>query len=97
MIEKIELREIEIKSPLENLKIGDNFLYKGNYRNGYEEGISKIKRFYKEVSFWKGVEKNENSEYAVLMELENKKIILLGFIKNKSNFKLSENYSKNYN
>lgn len=40
----LEIREIEIPSPIESLKVGDDFSYKGQYKDGYEEGISKIKR-----------------------------------------------------
>jgi len=85
-ISDLEIREIEIPSPIENLKVGDDFFYKGQYKNGYEEGISKIKRFYKEVPFWDGVErkvrKNEGG-HPVWMELENRKIVLLGYIEYK--------------
>jgi hypothetical protein len=56
LFEALELRKIEIPSPIDTLKIGDDFSYKGQYKDGYEEGISKIKRFYKEVAFWDGVE-----------------------------------------
>ncbi len=56
-MKNLEIREIEIVSPIEELKVGDDFLYSGQYKDGYEEGVSKIKRFYKEVPFWDGIEK----------------------------------------
>lgn len=90
----LEIREIEIPSPIENLKVGDDFFYNGQYKDGYEEGISKIKRFYKEVPFWDGVErkvrKNEGGGHPVWMELENLKIVLLGYLEYKDKFRLSD-------
>ena len=93
----LEIKEIEITSPIENLNVGDEFSYKGQYKSGYEEGISKIKRFYKEVPFWDGVErkvrKNEGGEHPVWMELENLKIVLLGYLEYKDKFRLSDRYN----
>jgi hypothetical protein len=92
----LEIREIEIPSPIENLKVGDDFFYNGQYKDGYEEGISKIKRFYKEVPFWDGVErkvrKNEGGVHSVWMELENLKIVLLGYLEYKDKFRLSDSF-----
>jgi hypothetical protein len=78
----LEIKEIEIDSPI-NLKIGNNFNYKGHYKNGYEEGFSKIKRFYKEVPFWDGIERKidkYDSGFPIWMVLENGKLVLIGYI-----------------
>lgn len=96
-LNNLEIREIEIPSPIDNLKVGDDFSYKGQYKDGYEEGISKIKRFYKEVPFWDGVEKKVKKNYGgghpVWMELENRKIVLLGFLQYKDKFELSDRFN----
>jgi hypothetical protein len=78
----VEIQKITVESPLKNLKIGDDFNYKGIYIHGYEEGKSKIKGFFKKVPFWDGVERkiNENTSFPILMELENDKIVLIGYI-----------------
>ena len=93
----LEIREIEIPSPIDSLRVGDDFSYKGQYKNGYEEGISKIKRFYKEVPFWGGIEekvkKNYGGGHPVWMELENSKIVLLGFLQYKDKFELSDRFN----
>ena len=93
----LEIKEIEITSPIENLKVGDDFLDKGQYITGYEESISKIKRFYKEVPFWDGVErkvrKNEGGGHPVWMELDNHKIVLLGYLEYKDKFRLSDSFN----
>ena len=90
----LEIKEIEIPSPIETLKVGDDFFYNGEYISGYQEGISKIKRFYKEVPFWdemeRKVRKSEGGGNPVWMELENRKIVLLGYLEYKDKFRLSD-------
>ena len=76
-LQKLEIREIEITSPIQSLKIGDDYLFEGEYINGYEKGVSKIKRFYKETIFYDGVEKDRMC--SIWMELQNGKMNLLGF------------------
>ena len=97
LFEALELKKIEIPSPIDTLKVGDDFTYKGQYKDGYEEGISKIKRFYKEVAFWDGVERKVNKNYGggnpVSMELENGKLVLLGFLQYKDKFELSDYFN----
>lgn len=84
-----KLIEVEIESPIEKFKIGDDYEFSGLYVNGFQSGKSKIKRFYKDafvnddgVISTLGVE-------SVFMELENSKLILLGFF-NKDGFQISE-------
>ena len=95
-MENLELREIDIPSPVKGLNIGEDFSYKGNYKGNYEEGISKIKRFYKDVPFWDGKEQklDKDDNYGVWMQLENDKLILLGFIGYKNKFYKSKNFDK---
>jgi hypothetical protein len=82
----LEIRKIEITSPIQELKIGEYFLK------------TKIKRFYKEVPFWNGIErkmkKNEGG-HPVWMELDNLKIILLGYLKYNDIFLLSDSFNLN--
>ena len=96
-INKLEIKEIEIPSPIEGLNIGEDFFYKGISITGYEEGVSKIKRIYKEVPFWNGKErkvmKNEGGPNGVWMELENNKLILLGFLEYKDKFRLADSFN----
>ena len=96
-MENLELREIDIPSPVKGLNIGEDFSYKGNYKGNYEEGISKIKRFYKEVPFWNGkeskVKKNEGGSHPIWMELENSKLVLLGFLEYKDKFRLNDSFN----
>ncbi len=80
-MKKLDIRQIEITSPIESLKIGDDYFYSGEYKDGYEEGISKIKSFYQDVLFYNGVEKNTDGGNSVWMDLENNKMVLLGFLK----------------
>jgi len=93
-INKLEIKKIEITSPIEGLNIGEDFFYKGMYITGYEEGVSKIKRIYKEVPFWNGkerkVKKNGVGGHPIWMELENSKLVLLGFLEYKDKFSLNE-------
>lgn len=99
MLERLEIKEIEIDSPIDELKIGDDFKWSGVYHQvGFQEGISKIVRFYKEVPFWDGVEKkvkkNIGGGNPVWMELENKKLILLGFLQYKNRFEAADSFVK---
>ena len=93
----LKVREIEIPSPIDSLRVGDDFSYKGQYKDSCEECISKIKRFYKEVPFWDGIEKKVKKSYGggypVWMELENNKIVLLGFLQYKDKFELSDRFN----
>ena len=79
MFGKIEIRKIEIPSPIKSLKIGDDF-------NG-----SKIKTIYKEVVYWNDIpnkipKNNEGGGITVCMQLEDDQILLLGqFIYKKIN------------
>lgn len=91
MENKIEILEIDIPSPIEGLNIGEDFFYEGQYVNGYEEGVSKITRIYKEVVLWDGKE-FEGGTDGVWMQLENNKLVLLGFLEYKVNFCLSDNF-----
>lgn len=90
-----EVKEINTESPINYLKIGKDFLYSGNYINGHEEGVSKIKRFYCERFFHnnkpKKLDKNSSPD-PMFMELENSKIILLGFIDYQDNFTTSNSF-----
>lgn len=79
MSDVVEIREIEVKSPIHGLNIGDELRYDGQYINGYEEGSSPITRFFKEVSFINGVE-SCNYNIPVSAELSNGKHILIGFL-----------------
>ena len=96
----LEIREIEITSPIFDLKIGDEFNYRGTYKDGYEEGSSKIIRFYKEVPFWDNIEskptKNGSNDLPAWAELENGKLILLGYFGFKQKFRISETFNIKY-
>lgn len=87
------IEEIEIDSPVSSLKTGNDFSYKGTYINGYEEGTSKIKRFYKEIFSLDKVKEDQKDDCNYLMELENGKIFLLGFC-NDGEFLLSNRFKK---
>lgn len=83
------LIKVPIDSPLSYLNIGDFYEYAGQYKNGYEKGTSKIKRFYYKAFTFNGIimEKDENSiPNPVYMELENGKIELIGFLDYNNNF-----------
>ena len=89
----IEIREIEAQSPIDGLKIGDDYFYSGTYIHGYSEGTSRIARFYKEAIFVDGaISPTDAASY--WMELENGKLILLGMSK-RGDFKLASSFSKN--
>jgi hypothetical protein len=84
-MKKLELKEITIESPLSELKIGDEYHFKGtDFKLGYQEGFSKIKSFYKIVPFWddepSAPKKDGSNNFPVFMILENEKEILLGFM-----------------
>lgn len=91
----IEIREVEIDSPLDSLNIGDKCRYKGQYVRGYEEGSSNIKRFYKDVIFIDGIPEESEDITPVWVELDDGKLILLGVFDNKQNFKTSERFNNN--
>ena len=99
MNKNLEIRKIDIQSPISDLNIGDDFNYKGHYIDGYEEGFSKIVRFYKEVPFWDNVEskpeKNGSNDFPVWAELENGKLILLGYFGFENKFRISDSLNKN--
>lgn len=88
----LEIRVIEIPSPIDELNIGDDFFYKGYSISG----ISKIKRFYKDVVFLDNVEqkpiKNSGKGHPVIMELENGYLALLGFISYCEEFELNNSF-----
>lgn len=86
-----ELKQISIDSPIPELKIGDIFNYKGRYKDGYDEGFSKIKGFYIEEFYING-EKSNSNRNSCFMELENGKLILLGFMVDGS-FEVRDNYN----
>jgi hypothetical protein len=92
-----EIREIDTESPLPEYKVGEDYHYAGEYVHGYEEGTSKIVRFYKDVTFWNGKEeplKKDNSNFhGIWMQLENGKRILLGFL-TYSKFKVADSFKK---
>lgn len=96
MTYKTETKEIEITSPIDKLVIGEEFLYNGRYKNGYEEGISKIKRFYYEQFYLNDIPqlpKKDGNENSVWMELENGKEFLLGFLDYKNKFTVTDRFN----
>ncbi|XAI97327.1 hypothetical protein [Leptolyngbya phage Lbo-JY46] len=99
-MKNLEIREIDIPSPIPDLFVGKEFNYRGTYKDGYEEGFSKIKRFYKEVPFWDNVEshptKNGSNDLSAWAELENGKLILLGFFGFKNKFRISDIFNIKY-
>ena len=92
MLSNIEIKEIEVESPIDSLNIGDEYFYSGTYVHGYHEGTSKIIRFYKEVIFIDGVDNSLTDIVPYWMELENGKLILLGMVKNKGEFEIAESF-----
>lgn len=93
---KLEIKEIEIDSPIKGYNIGNEYSYSGQYKNGHEKGISKIKRIYKEVLYWNGEEselkKDHSNNNSVWLELENGKLILMGFIHHPNVFTIAESF-----
>ena len=78
---KSELREIECESPIDDIQIGTVMPYGGMYITGYESGESPIKRIYCVVSYLDDKIVLTDTPLYVEAELENSKILLLGFLR----------------
>lgn len=73
------IKEVDIDSPTEKLQLGGLFYYGGQYVNGFEHSVSKIKRFYYEYFDFFG----DISEICdVYVELENTKREYIGTLIN---------------
>ena len=96
----MESKEIDIDSPLETIKIGDEYDFSGQYIDGYEEGTSKIIRIYKESYFYNGKKTNRtrnSSPDSVFIDLENGKKDLIGFLDYKNRFTLANSKKDKFN
>jgi len=73
------VKEVDVESPTDKLQLGRLFYYSGQYINGFEQGVSPIKRFYYKYLDFFG-DKSENSD--VFVELENGKRDWIGTLSN---------------
>jgi hypothetical protein len=92
---KLDYKHTEIPSPIEQLKIGKEYDYSGQYVNGYEEGTSNIKWFYKEEWIWNDIVEDDN-KLLVWMELENGKLFILGHLNKKNEFTIHYSIKDKY-
>lgn len=86
----LETQKIDIDSPVSDLVIGQPFAWSGQFNDGYQEGVSNIVRFLREVTYWNGVlmepSRMGSSVDSVWMELDNGKKFLIGHFKWKNVF-----------
>ena len=78
---KLELREIDCESPIDDIQIGTEMTYGGMYINGYESGTSPIKRIYIVQPYIDDKIELIDAPTHIEAELENGKILLLGFLR----------------
>jgi hypothetical protein len=88
---ELVVKEEPIDSPIDK-SIGDPINFSGRFIDGPKSGTSKIVRIYQEM-LYKGEERyiNEVPE-TVWAELENGRLVLLGFMSADGTFKISKNY-----
>lgn len=80
-VETRELREIDCESPIDDIQIDTILPYGGRYINGYESGESPVKRIYAVVSYAGDKIVLTDTPIHIEAQLENDKILLLGFLR----------------
>ncbi len=76
----VKVKEVPYVSPHKEVYVGLLMKYKGYYfRSGWEKGQSKVKRIFCEMTYHNGEREDNDTLAPVYAELENGKLVLLGY------------------
>lgn len=77
----MDIKELEVDSPLDDVQVGTVLDYSGNYFSGRQEGKSPVKRIYVDAYFDGDKRMDSIGKDAIFAQLENGKLIILGWQK----------------